>query len=165
MRKFVFTLIAFAAATPAWSADAPASGTAAAADKTPEQVMEEFRTDLQTARAEIMGKAMTLTADQAAKFWPMYDQYQKEQNVIIDEQGKAVLAFADKYATLTDADSLAFMTAQLDRDQRMLELRRKYLAKFQTILPAGLAARAIQVDRRIGNVGQVALSSQLPLVH
>ena len=29
-----------------------------------------------------MAKNMTLTADQAAKFWPMYDQFQKEQGAM-----------------------------------------------------------------------------------
>jgi len=83
-------------------------------------------------------------ADQAAKFWPMYQQFQNEQDAIIDEQGKAVLALADRFATLTNADSLA---------------------KLQTILPGGRAARAIQIDRRLGQIGQVLLSSQLPLLH
>jgi Spy/CpxP family protein refolding chaperone len=165
MRKFTFALIATAFAMPAFADDAPATQTAAAPAKTPEQVIEEFRNDLQTARADIMAKGMTLTADQAAKFWPMYDQFQKEQNAIIDEQGKAVVAFAEGYDTLTDANSVAFIDAQLKRDQRMHDLRVKYLAKFQTILPGGLAARAIQIDRRVGTVGQVMLSSQLPLVH
>ena len=47
----------------------------------------------------------------------------------------------------------------------MNDLRAKWLPKFQTILPGGLAARAIQIDRRIGQLSQAVLSSQIPLVH
>jgi Spy/CpxP family protein refolding chaperone len=165
MRKYVLALIAFAFAVPAFAADAPADQAAAAPAQTPEQIVDQFRSDMQAKRADIMAKNMTLTADQAAKFWPLYQQFQNEQDAIIDEQGKAVLALADRFATLTDADSLAFINAQLDRDERMHALRVKWLAKFQTILTGGLAARAIQIDRRLGQIGQVLLSSQLPLLH
>ena len=41
----------------------------------------------------------------------------------------------------------------------------KYLAKFQEVVPPRIAARAIQLDRRLGLVGQVKISSQIPLIH
>ena len=164
MRKFVFGLVAAVLALPAIAAEQSTGAPAATDQKTVEQAMVDFRTDLQAKRADLMAKGMTLTAEQAAKFWPMYEQFQREQNSIIDEQGKAVAEFSKKYEALTDADSLAFINAQLQRDRKMLDLRVKYLAKFQTVLPSGLAARAIQIDRRISNAGQVLLSSQIPLV-
>jgi hypothetical protein len=34
--------------------------------------------------ADTLAKNLTLTAEQAAKFWPVFEQYQKEQNVIMD---------------------------------------------------------------------------------
>jgi hypothetical protein len=40
----------------------------------------------------------------------------------------------------------------------------KYLAKFQEVVPSRIAARAIQLDRRLGLVGQVKISSQIPLI-
>jgi hypothetical protein len=46
----------------------------------------------------------------------------------------------------------------------MNELRVKWLKKFQEAVPPKLAARAIQLDRRLGQVTQVGLSSQIPLV-
>jgi hypothetical protein len=46
----------------------------------------------------------------------------------------------------------------------MNKLRAKWLTKFQSVLPAGLAARAIQLDRRLGQVAQVQLSARIPLV-
>jgi len=165
MRKFVFALVATAFAAPAFAQDATASQSAPSAQMTPDQVMDQLRSDLQATRADIMAKGMTLDADQAAKFWPLYEQFQQEQDAIIREQLKAVEAYAQNYATLTDAESLAFVNAQLARDQKMHDLRVKWLAKFQTVLPAGQAARAIQLDRRIGNVAQVGLSAQIPLVH
>jgi len=38
-----------------------------------------MRADMQSSRADIMTKNVTLTAEQAAQFWPVFDKYQKEQ--------------------------------------------------------------------------------------
>jgi len=115
-------------------------------------------------RADIMAKGLTLTADQASKFWPQFQQFQKEQDLIVNEQLNATKAYADHYQALNDADAVAYVKALLTRDQKMMDLRVKWLEKFQKVVPAKIAARAIQLDRRVSNVAQVQLSSQIPLV-
>ena len=52
----------------------------------------------------------------------------------------------------------------LTRDKKMNDLRMKWLGKFKEILPPAMAARAIQLDRRLGNVTQVQLSQRIPLI-
>lgn len=148
--------------TPGWSPAEPASESATT--PTTEQVLEQFRTDLQAAAADVMAKGLTLTAEQAAKFWPMFEAFQKEQKAIIDEQLKALVKYQETYTTMNDADALAYANSLLQRDQRIHDLRVRYLAKFQEVVPARIAARAIQLDRRLGLVGQVKISSQVPLI-
>jgi len=162
-KQTIITLLAVVCAFPVWAADAPESkGTTA---PTPEQVIEQFRNDLQATAADVMAKGLTLTADQAAKFWPMFETFQKEQKAIIDDQLQSLLKYRQTYTQLSDADALAYVNALLERDQKMHDLRTKYLAKFQEVVPTRVAARAIQLDRRLGLVGQVKISSQVPLVH
>jgi len=111
-----------------------------------------------------MAKGLTLNAEQAAKFWPMFDAFQKEQKAIIDEQLKSLVEYRDTYKTISDADAMAYVNSLLERDQKIHDLRVKYLTKFQTVVPTRVAARAIQLDRRLGLVGQVKVSSQVPLI-
>ena len=158
MNKFTLAMIGLAIAAPAWTAEPPAAA------PTQEQVIAEFTKDLQAKRADIMAKGMTLSADQAAKFWPLYEQFQKEQDAIVNGQITATQAYADRFATLSDADALGYVNALLDRDAKMHDLRVKWLAKFQTVVPANVAARAIQLDRRVSQVVQVKVSSQIPLI-
>lgn len=160
--KSIVTLLGLLCMTPAWSAAQPASQNAT--PPTTDQVMEQFRIDLQAAAADLMAKGLTLTAEQAAKFWPMFEAFQKEQKAIIDEQLKALVHYQDTYQSMTDADALAYANSLLQRDQRIHDLRVRYLAKFQEVVPARIAARAIQLDRRLGLVGQVKISSQVPLI-
>ena len=161
-RKSIVTLLALVCTAPLWAADTSDSKTAA--QPTQEQVMQQFRDDLQAAAADVMAKGLTLNADQAAKFWPMFDAFQKEQKAIIDGQLKSLVTYRDTYKTMSDADALAYANSLLERDQKIHDLRVKYLAKFQTVVPTRVAARAIQLDRRLGLVGQVKVSSQVPLI-
>jgi Spy/CpxP family protein refolding chaperone len=124
-----------------------------------------FRADMQSSRADIMAKNLSLTADQAAKFWPVFNAYQKEQNVIMDEQLKGIQQYVEGYDSLDDAGALSLMKAHLDRDARMNALRQKWLGEFQKVLPGKLAARAMQIDRRLSLVAQVELASRIPLIH
>ena len=161
-RKSIVTLLALVCTAPLWAADTSDSKTAA--QPTQEQVMQQFRDDLQAAAADVMAKGLTLNADQAAKFWPMFDAFQKEQKAIIDGQLKSLVTYRDTYKTMSDADALAYANSLLERDQKIHDLRVKYLAKFQTVVPTRVAARAIQLDRRLGLVAQVKVSSQVPLI-
>jgi Spy/CpxP family protein refolding chaperone len=136
-----------------------------ASPATVDSALTAFRADMQSSRADIMAKNLSLSADQAAKFWPVFNAYQKEQNVIMDEQLKGIQQYAEGYDSLDDAAALALMKAHLDRDARMNALRLKWLGEFQKVLPGKLAARAMQIDRRLSLAAQMELASRIPLIH
>jgi Spy/CpxP family protein refolding chaperone len=165
MHSKLLAAVAVAVALPAWSAEPaaqPASYTAPTASQ--EQAIAQFRTDLMADRADIMAKGLKLSADQAAKFWPLFETFQKEQAAIVDTQMKAVKEYADHFSKLSDDEALVYVNSLLERDQKMNDLRVKWLKKFQTAVPAKAAATAIQLDRRLGAITQVQLSSQIPLI-
>lgn len=130
-----------------------------------EQALKAYRNDLQMERTDLMAKNLTLTPDQAAKFWPAYAKFQAEQASIIDKQVKVVQKYVDVYSNLDDSTAVSLAGDVLDEDQQMTELRRKWLAEFRKILPPRLAARVIQIDRRLGLTSQLAFASQLPLIY
>jgi hypothetical protein len=47
----------------------------------------------------------------------------------------------------------------------MVALRQRRLPEFQKVLPTKLAARAMQIDRRLSLAHQMEFSSQIPLIH
>ena len=150
----------FALSAPAFAAE-PQGGSG---NVDVEKALTDMRTDLQASRADIMAKNISLTAEQAAKFWPLFEQYQTEQNKIIDAQLEGIRKYAETYENLSDKDAQAFINAQLDRDDKMHALRIEWLGKFGKVLDAKTAARVIQIDRRLGQISQVMLSSRLPLI-
>ena len=130
-----------------------------------EDVVVALREDLQHDRATTMSKNLKLTSEQGAKFWPVFSAYLEEQSVIIDEQLKGIQRYVDSFDTLDDAGALALVTAHLDRDAKMVALRQKWLGEFQKVLGPRLAARAMQIDRRLSLAQQISISARIPLVH
>jgi hypothetical protein len=167
MNPKLLAAIAVAFTSPVWSAEpaAKAQPTAySAPTASQEQAISQFRNDLMADRADVMAKGLKLSADQAAKFWPLFEAFQKEQAAVVDAQVEALKDYADHFASLSDEGALAYVSSLLDRDQSMHNLRVKWLKKFQAAVPAKTAATAIQLDRRLGAITQVQLSSQIPLI-
>ena len=158
--------VAVQAQTPPAPANPPAP---AATPTTPAPITDEtltaMREEMQTTRAEVLAKSLTLTSEQAAKFWPVLDAYQKEQNVIIDAQLKGLQRYVQRADSLSDEEALNLMRAHFKRDADMNALRQKWLAEFQKVLPTKLAVRAMQIDRRLSLSAQVFADTRTPLVH
>jgi Spy/CpxP family protein refolding chaperone len=167
MRRMLPCLLALCFVAAAAQAQAPAKQASATANSeaTTDDVLKAMRLDLQSSRADIMAKNMTLTAEQAAKFWPMFEAYQKEQNVIIDDQLKDIQKFVASYETLDDAGAMSLIQAHFKRDAKMNALRQKWLGEFQKVLPTKLAVRAMQIDRRLSLAAQMEVVSRIPLAH
>jgi Spy/CpxP family protein refolding chaperone len=130
-----------------------------------DEVLTAVRADMQADRADVMAKNLSLTAEQAAKFWPVYEAYQKEQNGIMDDHLKGVQRYIESADTLDDAGALGLIKAHLDRDAQMNALRQKALGDFQKVLGTKLAVRAIQIDRRFSLIYQLGIVTKIPLAH
>jgi Spy/CpxP family protein refolding chaperone len=154
----------FSGSAIAWTA-AQQARTVSTAPTSIDEVLRAVRSDLQGERADIMAKNLTLTSEQAAKFWPLFETYQKEQNVIMDEQLRGIQRYIESFDTLDDANALGLAQAHLDRDARMSALRQKWLAEFQKALNTKLAVRVMQIDRRLSLAHQIMFTSKIPLAH
>jgi hypothetical protein len=159
-RSFALIVMIVLTALPAFSQSAPA----APAKPSPEEVLAALRADIQATKADILAKNITLSAEQAAKFWPMYETYQKEQGVIIDAQLGAIQQFVSQYNTLDDATALSIINANFDRDIKVANLRMKWLKEFQKVIPVKIAVRAMQIDRQLSLASQFEIAAAVPLV-
>jgi len=95
---------------------------------------------------ELLG-ADVPTSEQAAKFWPVFQSYQKAQNAIMDDQLRGIQRFIESFDTLAEAGALGLINAHFDRDARMNALRQKWLPEFQKTVGTKTAVRVMQIDR------------------
>jgi Spy/CpxP family protein refolding chaperone len=154
----------FSVSMMAWTADQQVRPVSTAPTSI-DEVLSAVRSDLQGERADIIAKNLTLTSEQAAKFWPLFEAYQKEQNVIMDEQLRGIQRFIESFDTLDDPAALGLINAHFDRDARMTALRKKWLGEFQKTLNTKLAVRVMQIDRRLSLAHQILFTSKIPLAH
>ena len=67
-----------------------------------EQDIQMLREDIRTQRKQITAANMTLTSDEATKFWPIYDEYIQETIKINDDRWAMIKDYAANYDTMTD---------------------------------------------------------------
>ncbi|HEY2361558.1 MAG TPA: hypothetical protein VGK36_10605 [Candidatus Angelobacter sp.] len=141
-----------------------ASGTEAQPNSINDKDVEMLRANLRANRKELMARNMTLTADEATKFWPVFDQYRKEAIKPNDERWALIKEYAANYNTMTDAQAQDYMKRAEVVDQQLLALRLKYVPVFEKVVSAKKTALWYQIDRHIDLMINLQLSSMIPMV-
>lgn len=107
---------------------------------------------------------MQLNEQQAATFWPIYHEYQAEQNKLIAEKLAIIEDYSQSFATITDgkADQLAQRMIQLD--EKRMALREKYYGVMKKSLNPILAVRFFQVEHQLQLIVDLQLAANLPIL-
>jgi len=128
--------------------------------------MDILRDKIKADKKLLIAENLGLTESEAQKFWPMYEEYQKELATINEKLGRAVEAYANEYnaMTLTDEKAKTLMNEALAIDEAELMLRKKYLDKLDGIVPAMKAVRYLQMENKIRAVIRFDLAANIPLV-
>ena len=130
-----------------------------------DQDIEMLRADLRSQRKQITALNLPLTADEATKFWPIFDQYRREAIKPNDERWAIIKDYADNYNTMTDAQAQDYMKRSDAVEEQLLALRRKYVPMFEKVISPKKAALWYQIDRRIDLLINVQLSTVIPMVN
>lgn len=88
-----------------------------------DQDIEMLRENIRAQRKGITAQNMTLTVDEATKFWPIFDQYRKAAIKPNDERWAIMKEYAANYNTMTDAQAQDYMTRANAVDEQLLALR------------------------------------------
>jgi Spy/CpxP family protein refolding chaperone len=129
-----------------------------------DQDIEMLRADLRAQRKQITAQNMALTADEATKFWPIFDQYRQEAIKPNDERWAVIKDYAANYNTMNDAQAEDYIKRSTSVEQQLLALRMKYVPVFEKAISPKKTALWYQIDRRIDLLINLQLSSVIPMV-
>ena len=129
-----------------------------------DQDLDLLRKDIRSQRKQLIAANLTLTEDEATKFWPVYDQYVSELISINDRKFAVIQEYADNWGKLTNEQALSFVRQWLDTDIEIAQLRQKYVPMVSKVLDGRKSATFFQLDRRIAMMIELQLSSRMPLV-
>lgn len=137
-----------------------------AQEKTTDANMQILREKVKADKKLVMAANMDLSEAEAKQFWPIYESYQKDLQVLDERLGKTILAYADAYnkKSLTDAQAMELTNEALAIDQDEVALRKTYAAKLGRAIPALKMARYLQIENKIRAAIKYELAAGIPLV-
>jgi hypothetical protein len=126
--------------------------------------VELLRKDLKKDKVSILTEMMELSPDEAAKFWPLYNTYDKELTKLGDERVAFIRMYAENYASLSDEKVTQIANGLLDLEIRRIQLRKQYFQTMSNTLSTKLAARFVQIESQIEKLVDLQIASSLPIV-
>ena len=129
-----------------------------------EQEIKLLRQDLRADKKKIVAANMQLTETEAVKFWPVYDAYTLETTKLNDTLQSLIKEYSQNYETMTDEKIKSLTKRTLEMDENVTKLRIKYVPLFEKAISPKKTARFMQIDRRLGLLLNLQISSGVPLV-
>ena len=123
-----------------------------------------LRRNLRGEKKKVIARTGPLTEEEATKFWPVYDQYAAEMSKRYDEFYAIIKDYAANQKTLSDAQALGMIKRWSDIQVELAQTRQKYVPVVEKVLPGKKAALFFQIDRRLYELMDLQVASQVPLV-
>jgi hypothetical protein len=134
---------------------------------TAEQVLEDsvqlMRQDIRSQKKQIVAANLPLTEAESVKFWPVYDRYVTEHSKIYDTRYALLKEYAASYNTMTEDQARSYITRWTKTEEQMAQLRLRWIPELEKVISAKKTAMFFQIDRRLGLMIELKLSSEIPL--
>ena len=148
---FAITLFLFSfSSIPAWS-----------------QTNEEVAAMQQMAQTEVrlvFIRNLTLSEEEGAIFWPLYDQYRAEVNEVGAKTSNVINEYIANIQNLTDAQAADLTKRYFEAEKERAEINLKYAENMFAVLPAKKVAKFLQIENKLMAVGRYILASKIPLI-
>ena len=149
-------------AKPGKQAAAPPAATPQ--EKNVKEYIQLLRENVRQEKAELMGAVMRLSAHGAAKFWPIYAEYETELTKVNDLRVANIEEYARTYNDMTDEKADQLIQNAMQYQKMRSDLLAKYYERVKQSLGAITAARFVQVENQLLLIIDLQIDSSLPLV-
>lgn len=109
---------------------------------------KKIREQIDAQKVAFITEKLQLTPAEAQQFWPIYNEYESQRQIIVKEFIEKNLEERDMdVETLTDKQALEIADSQIIQAQKMLDLRKKYHAEFKKVLSPKKLLLLYQAER------------------
>ena len=133
-------------------------------DKNVQAYINLLRQNVRQQKAEIMGSLMLLSASDATKFWPIYEQYESELKKLNDGRVENIKEYARNYDQMTDQKADELVQKALTYQKQRAELLARTYDRVKQELGAVTAARFAQIESQLLLLIDLQIHSSLPIV-
>ena len=129
------------------------------------EAIEDLRELVQTQREQTIRDALRLTAEEAERFWPVWERYNDELSEVRDRRVAMIVRYLEAFS---DADVDAELARDLlneffDIESDMLRIRKRYVRRFQAVIPAMKVTRFYQLENKLDAEVDAELAATMPL--
>jgi Spy/CpxP family protein refolding chaperone len=161
--KYMLLLAACLAVTPVLAQTKPAPAKPSA--EQPADNMQILREKLKADKKLLVAANIDLTEAEAKKFWPLYEEYQKELAKINDQLASAITGYAKEYnaGSLTDAKASQLLNQSVAIEESETKLKRAFIPKLAKVLPGRKVARYMQIENKVRALVKYEIAGEVPL--
>jgi hypothetical protein len=129
-----------------------------------QEYIKLLRHNVRSEKTQLMGAMMQLDPDEAAKFWPIYRDYDAELTKLNDLRVANIEEYSKSYNEMTDEKADRLVRSAIQYQQQRDELLGKYYGKVKDALGGITAARFLQVEHQLLLIIDLQIASRLPVV-
>jgi hypothetical protein len=146
------------ASAAALQADEPSGGEAAEAS------LDVLLNAVRSNRKALVAVNLALTDGEAAKFWPLYDRYQKEINTAGDRLVGVIQEYTAAFPDFSNDKAMKLVEDYLAIEADRVRVRRAYVSEFAAVLPGRKVARLYQIENKMDAVIRYDLAATIPVI-
>lgn len=128
--------------------------------------MHALQAQLGEGKRDFIAQQLSLTSEEAAKFWPVYDAHQKALASLNQRRLDNIVVYARHWNanSLDDATAATLAKQALDIEKDEAALMEKTFHKLRNAVPAVKAVRYLQVEAKVRAVVRFEQAAQVPLI-
>lgn len=104
---------------------------------------DDKNNEIETYKIAYLTEKLGLSSDEAKIFWPIYNDWEKEQGALRKERFQKMISFRkiNEIETLSDSQIQTLIANDFDMKQRELNLEKKYYNKLKSSLPIKIVGK------------------------
>jgi hypothetical protein len=128
--------------------------------------LQLLRSDVNSAKVDLVNKIMKLSAEDAKKFWPIYRDYENELGKQAISSAELISEFvqSNKDGAFNNAKATDMAKRWFKGKRARLDLLEKYHRKIEKSLSPVRAGQFLQIENQIGLFIDVAIASEMPII-
>lgn len=101
------------------------------------QRQNERSNDIESYKVAYLTSKLELTPEESRAFWPIYNNWQKEQTALRAERAEKMISFrkTNEIDDLSDSQVESLLTSELNFKQKALNIEKKYYYQLKSVLP------------------------------
>ncbi len=115
-------------------------------------------------RKALVAANLTLSQEEAARFWPLYDRYQQQMKPVGERQAALIQEYLAHFSDLSNDRALQLVGDYLTNEADRIKVRREFIDEAAKVLPGRTVGRLFQIENKMDAVVRYELAARIPVI-